>query len=184
MQTTALNEVRHDTDIHAMSYSDWNDRLLRYFFGSFTSRERVRITLTDEILDSEFEELGGVASFKKALRQGPEWPADMSKWHGNRPSSLAAVCRGLYRQWSLDDRRHQNYQQAYDDFDAPPYFNYLCAFCLAWTQEAENLSDSNFYDRLEFRATELRRGYYDGRLDAINMVRRIDRGSHMRAGRG
>ncbi len=38
-----------------------------------------------------------------------------------------------------------------------------------------------FYERLEFRATELRRGYYDGRLDAINMARRIGRGSHLGA---
>ena len=48
---------------------------------------------------------------------------------------------------------------------------------------ADNKEARAFYDRLEFHATELRRGYYGGRLDAINMVRRIGRGSHMRAGR-
>ncbi len=42
---------------------------------------------------------------------------------------------------------------------------------------ADNEGARAFYERLEFRATELRRGYYDGRQDAVNMVRRIGRGS-------
>ena len=46
---------------------------------------------------------------------------------------------------------------------------------------ADNEEARTFYERLGFRATELRRGYYDGRQDAINMARRIGRGSHMGA---
>ena len=42
---------------------------------------------------------------------------------------------------------------------------------------ADNPAARAFYERLGFRATELRRGYYDERLDAINMVRCIGRGS-------
>ena len=40
---------------------------------------------------------------------------------------------------------------------------------------ADNEEARCFYERLGFRATDLRRGYYDGRLDAINMsmARRI-----------
>ncbi len=34
---------------------------------------------------------------------------------------------------------------------------------------ADNEEARCFYERLGFRATDLRRGYYDGRLDAINM---------------
>ncbi len=41
---------------------------------------------------------------------------------------------------------------------------------------ADNQAARAFYERLGFRATELRRGYYDGRQDAINMARRIGRG--------
>ncbi len=48
---------------------------------------------------------------------------------------------------------------------------------------ADNEKARAFYERLEFRSTEVRRGYYDGRLDAINMIRRIGRGSHMGADR-
>jgi ribosomal protein S18 acetylase RimI-like enzyme len=47
---------------------------------------------------------------------------------------------------------------------------------------ADNDEARAFYDRLAFCETELRRGYYDGRLDAISMVRRIGRGSHTGAG--
>ncbi len=46
---------------------------------------------------------------------------------------------------------------------------------------ADNEQARAFYERLGFRATELRRGYYDGRQDAINMARRIGRGSQMGA---
>ena len=42
---------------------------------------------------------------------------------------------------------------------------------------ADNEGARTFYERLGFRATELRRGYYDGRLDALGMARRIGRGS-------
>ncbi len=46
---------------------------------------------------------------------------------------------------------------------------------------ADNEGARAFYERLGFRATELRQGYYDGRLDAIKMARRIGLGSHMGA---
>ncbi len=42
---------------------------------------------------------------------------------------------------------------------------------------ADNEGARAFYERLGFRATELRRGYYDGRLDALGMARRIGRGA-------
>ena len=41
---------------------------------------------------------------------------------------------------------------------------------------ADNEQARAFYERLGFRATGLRRGYYDGRLDAITMACRIGRG--------
>ncbi len=47
---------------------------------------------------------------------------------------------------------------------------------------AGNQQARAFYERLEFRATERRRGYYDGREDSINMIRRIGRGSRLGAG--
>jgi len=47
---------------------------------------------------------------------------------------------------------------------------------------ADNEEARAFYERLEFRATELRRGYYNGEQDAINMVRLIARGRHTGAG--
>ena len=47
---------------------------------------------------------------------------------------------------------------------------------------ADNEEARAFYERLEFRATERRRGYYDGRQDAISMARRIGRGSPMGLG--
>jgi ribosomal-protein-alanine acetyltransferase len=40
---------------------------------------------------------------------------------------------------------------------------------------ADNEAARAFYLDLGFRATELRRGYYDGRRDAISMTRRIAR---------
>ncbi len=43
---------------------------------------------------------------------------------------------------------------------------------------ADNQAARAFYERLGFRTTELRRGYYDGRQDAINMARRIGREPH------
>ena len=46
---------------------------------------------------------------------------------------------------------------------------------------ADNEAARAFYERLGFRETELRRGYYDGRQDAISMARRIGRGSPMGA---
>ncbi len=47
---------------------------------------------------------------------------------------------------------------------------------------ADNEEARAFYERLEFRATELRRGYYDGRQDAIQMVRSLGRGSPLPRG--
>ncbi len=41
---------------------------------------------------------------------------------------------------------------------------------------ADNEGARAFYEGLGFRATELRRGYYDGRQDALSMARRIGRG--------
>ncbi len=43
---------------------------------------------------------------------------------------------------------------------------------------ADNEQARAFYERLGFRATELRRGYYDGRLDAISMTLRTGLGPH------
>ena len=43
---------------------------------------------------------------------------------------------------------------------------------------ADNEGARAFYEGLGFRATELRRGYYDGRQDALSMARRIGRGSN------
>ncbi len=42
---------------------------------------------------------------------------------------------------------------------------------------ADNEGARAFYEHLGFRVTELRRGYYDGRYDALNMARDIGRGS-------
>lgn len=42
---------------------------------------------------------------------------------------------------------------------------------------ADNEGGLDFYDRLGFRRTDRLRGYYDGRLDAISMRRRIGRSS-------
>ncbi len=50
---------------------------------------------------------------------------------------------------------------------------------IAWIRlelRADNELARSFYERLGFHETELRRGYYDGRLDAISMSRRIGRG--------
>ncbi|MGC6448792.1 MAG: hypothetical protein ACON5J_20355 [Rubripirellula sp.] len=132
-----------------MSYSHWNDELLKYFFGSFSSDQPVRITITEELLDAEFEKLGGYRCFRQALIEGPEWPAKMTNGFGSRPNSFSNICNGLYRQWKRTDRRHQDYQQFLYEFDGPPYFNYLCALSLAWTKEVDGLRDTNFYDRLE-----------------------------------
>ena len=63
-----------------MAYSVWNDRLLRYFFGSFASNEQIRLTLTKDLLDSEFGDLGGYESFKFAVLSGPEWPIFRGDW--------------------------------------------------------------------------------------------------------
>ncbi len=46
---------------------------------------------------------------------------------------------------------------------------------------ADNEEARAFYESLGFRATERRRGYYDGRQDAIRMTRRIGRDSPMGA---
>ncbi len=43
---------------------------------------------------------------------------------------------------------------------------------------ADNEQARAFYERLGFRATKLRRGYYDGRVDAVSMALRIGRGPH------
>ena len=42
---------------------------------------------------------------------------------------------------------------------------------------ADNQGARAFYERLGFRATALRRRYYEGRLDAVEMTRRIGRGA-------
>ncbi len=42
---------------------------------------------------------------------------------------------------------------------------------------ADNEGARAFYEGLGFRATELRRGYYDGKLDALSMARPTGRGS-------
>ena len=132
----------------SISYSMWNDRLLRYFFGPAASHEHIRLTVTNDLLDSEFDDLGGFESFRTVLFQGPEWPIlSNGEWWYN--DSFANTCLGLYRQWRGQDPRHDLYKDQYDKFDGPPYFYYLCALCLAWTQETDEFRDSNFYSRLE-----------------------------------
>jgi hypothetical protein len=132
-----------------MSFSTWNNHLIRYFFGNDASKESVRLTVTNELLESEFEELGGVAGFKQALIAGPEWFDKIDIGLGdNRPNSFFMTCDKLFKQWK-SQRRPEDYQTIYDDYDAPPYFIYLCALCLAWTQDAGDHRDTNFYDRLE-----------------------------------
>ena len=48
---------------------------------------------------------------------------------------------------------------------------------------ADNPGTRTFYERLGFHATELRRRYYDGRIDAIEMARRIGRPTTEHLGR-
>ena len=129
-----------------MSYSVWNDKLLNYFFGSFASNQSVRITVTEELLDSEFEELGGFSSFKKALVKGPEWPAEMRNGLGSDPQTFLGRSFGLFEQWQRGPRHHEYIE---DSWDGPPFFNYLCALCLAWTLESNEFTDAAFYPRLE-----------------------------------
>tara|TARA_R110002124_G_scaffold215380_2_gene381326 strand:- start:9243 stop:12206 length:2964 start_codon:yes stop_codon:yes gene_type:complete len=125
-------------------FNEWNDRLLKYFFGDFAQGEQVRIAVTDELLDSEFDDLGGKESFKKALKVGTR----ITSGENGDSDSLFKTCNILFSRLKYQLSQCSKRNNASDFCEGPQYFIYLCAFCLAWTQESDEFQDSNYYDRL------------------------------------
>jgi len=131
-----------------MSFSQWNQKLTDHFFGDFAQEKRVRLSVTADLLDEEFQDLGGVREFKRIVQTGPDWPAHFEgEQHWGQPSSLKDRAIGLFQQWKYKVPRSPEYVLVSND--GPPYLPYLCMLCLAWTWDADHLSANNFFERLD-----------------------------------
>lgn len=128
-----------------MSYTNWNQRLADYFFNEENCNKTVRLAVDGDLLDRDFQELGGSEGFKAALATGPEWLRNCRlserleslslQWNHSRPRP------GTYPQFKL--KTDQEYREP------PPYLPYLAAACYAWTLEGPGLNANDFYSRFK-----------------------------------
>ncbi len=121
-----------------MTYSEWSKELAEYFLGRHLGGQRVRLVVTERVLDEYFPLLGGYRGFLEAVVLGPDWTEQYS---------LEYSARFIHEEWKGTRARNDGYPEIIDD--APPYLPYLCLFCLAWTAEVEDEVNHNaYYDRL------------------------------------
>lgn len=120
-----------------MSYSIWLKELTNYFFGAHMSKQRVRLMVDGQFLDSQFHHIGGCDSFIKAINDGPEWL-------NFKITDLNRKVQNMHKQWVNKELRPHDYPDLPND--PPPFIPYLCLMSLAWTIEKNQ--GNNFYDRL------------------------------------
>ena len=131
-----------------VTFSDWNNALLRHFFDVPESGQLVWLEVSSDLLDGEFENLGGRTSFLSAVKAGPEWSVGRDDVTAFDSFTLEGRAIGLSDQWCLSPLRRAKTGYVSAWRDGPPYLPYLAILCLAWAdQEADHGND--FYDRLE-----------------------------------
>jgi hypothetical protein len=130
-----------------VTFSAWNDALLRHFFDVPESGQPVWLEVSSELLDGEFEYLGGRKSFLAAVKAGPEWKVARDEVGVFDPLTFEGRATGLREQWSWSFLRRESAGYISAWRDGPPYLPYLALLCLAWAdEEADHGND--FYNRL------------------------------------
>jgi hypothetical protein len=121
------------------TFTVWNDRLRDYFFCEANAGNHVRLAVNRNLLDDEFEDLGGSEDFEHAVYRGPDWPTGFDEelrdfYH---QSGLEERAIGMHHAWDGLDRRPPGYDYlgAWGTWRRvpPPYLPYLCLFSYAWT---------------------------------------------------
>ncbi len=124
-------------------FTRWSIALLNHFFGPQFEGSRVRLTVTREVLDTDFLELGGSASFLQVIDTSLEGLSTFE-------NTVYARGLALHTLWKYTSPRPPSYPSELVELkDAPPYIPYLCLLCLAWTEGGEELNPNAFYDRLK-----------------------------------
>jgi hypothetical protein len=140
------------------SFALWNDRLRDHFFCGANCGRTVRLTITRNLLDDEFEDIGGSEGFEKAVHHGPNWPTGYDEDHHDHflQKDLYDRALGMHRAWSKPWTKPREYVLPPDSEwwrVPPPYLPYLCLFSYAWTleedEDGEYLQGNNYFDRLE-----------------------------------
>lgn len=116
------------------TFEEWNERLVNFFFNLNNTGKEVRLDVDQELLDQEFDDMGGSAGFLEAVKDGPKVI--------NRQSSLLDKFKFLFEKWF--DRREN--EKAYQDI--PTHMPYLCLFCYAWNV-GDDFNLLNYMGRLE-----------------------------------
>src|SRR5689334_84491 len=85
------------------TFADWNCRLHEYFFCPANAGKSVRLAVNRELLDDEFEDLGGSEDFERAVLSGPGWPTGLT-YNGQKsvysvPRGLRDRAEGAHRDW-------------------------------------------------------------------------------------
>jgi hypothetical protein len=130
-----------------VTFSGWNDALLRHFFDVPESGQPVWLEVSSDLLDGEFEHLGGRKSFLAAVTEGPEWRVASDDVSAFDPLTFEGRATGLRNQWAWNasEKERAGYRPAWRD--GPPYVPYLAILCLAWADE-EAGHGNDFYNRL------------------------------------
>jgi hypothetical protein len=141
------------------AFAQWNDRLREHFFCEANAARNVRLAVNRDLLDDEFEDLGGSEGFEQAVQRGPAWPTGFDeKRHAFYPQTgLRDRALGMHRAWDGFHRPPEyDYLAGCQTWQRvpPPYLPYLCLFCYAWTLDEEDrdgdyLQGNNYFDRLE-----------------------------------
>ena len=129
------------------TFYQWNDALLRYFFEDVAPNAPVWFEVSSDLLDVEFQKLGGRKGFLAALLAGPEWMVGRDEVGPFFPPTFRERALGLKTQWFMDEHRRNQaeYREAWRN--GPPFLPYLAVQCLAWSDE-EAANGNAFYVRL------------------------------------
>lgn len=112
---------------YAGPYQRWNDALATRFFRGEQAGRRVYLYVTDDVIGSVGQSLGGGHhDFVAACKSGPPWV---------RLGSVCARALDSYTDWRRRDLLY------------PPYLAYLCLFVLAAGTEADFATNA-YYPRL------------------------------------
>ena len=117
------------------TFEEWNERLVEYFFNPNNAGKEIRLDVDQELLDQEFDDLGGSGGFIQSIQVGP---------------------LGIPLQWSLKKKFQALFDNWYDNREinmafrvAPSHMPYLCMFCYAWNIDDNEINIHNYMDRLD-----------------------------------
>lgn len=145
-------------------YDEWNALLLKEYFGPANDDEQVWIQTTREELDDFGFRLGGTAGLIDAVKAGPSW----CNWS---PKQIVTIVNFLIRQRRSAPPKMAAYQdpgeyeELFENLDAPTYMPYVALFVLA----ASEVGEGGYYATI----AELSGGFFESSEETRELLRDV-----------